>query len=889
MVNYVENPEKCQVPSWPAGLLRALIRTVSARGAMLLKVLSRDVCAFRSGGVLSGPVPTITHSSIIALIAGLAASSHAFGQAVPEPPKADPAAERAPEVPPSQGVPELEAFEGRLVRKIELRQPLPPTKEDPKKVSFAPLDATLTQLVRNQLRLIEGAAYQQSLVSEDMSRVNRLGRFKDVSNRVDLMSDGSVVLTYTLLPQQIVTDVQPSGNTQFGDDDIRKAVEVFIGAPVDRFQLDRGCRRIEEIYREKGFYLAQVSVDEQVLSETGIVIFKIREGEKVKVTSIVFDGNNSFSNGLLKNQIETSEAWLLSKGKLEDVQLDQDAATLTKFYKNRGYLEARVGHRTIPSPNGKEAQVVFIVEEGMVYTMRDLRVQHASPDARSEDFIPEFTEAQLLALMPLKPGDIYSEQRLEGSIQAIEAAYGKLGYTDVYVQKRELRIPGSQQVDMLLMVNEGAPYRTGTVEVQGNVLTKKDVILRQIQVRPERPLDRSALEESKRRLEDLNIFAPRSVKITPQDPDPVNPDYRDVLVEIDETNTGSFEFGAALGSDSGVIARFGVTQRNFDIFDTPESWNEFWSGRAFRGAGQVFRINIAPGTRYQSYSLSLTDPYFMESDYSLSTAVYLDNADYSEYNETRFGVKASVGRRFGKRWMVSLPTRIEGIKLEDIPVDGPKDAYDVADQKFLTGIGLAARRSSLDSPFVPTQGSVFEAGIEQIGAAGGDFTFTSLRAEHRIYIPLSEDYLSRRTTLSLTTKMAYITGGNSSVPLYERLYMGGQSMRGFAFRTVSPKGIRNDNGEQGTSPVGGTFSFFFGPELRVPLYEDLLSGVAFIDTGTVTDGIGFSPYRVSVGVGLRVSIRQLSPAPLAFDFGFPIKKGPGDKKRLFTFNIDVPF
>ena len=285
----------------------------------------------------------------------------------------------------------------------------------------------------------------------------------------------------------------------------------------------------------------------------------------------------------------------------------------------------------------------------------------------------------------------------------------------------------------------------------------------------------------------------------------------------------------------------------------------------------------------------MTDPYFRESDYSLSTAVYLDNADYSEYNETRFGAKASIGRRFGKRWTVSVPARIEGIKLEDIPVDGPRDAYDVADQKFLSGVGLSARRSSLDSPYVPTQGSVFEAGVEQIGAAGGDFTYTSFRAEHRIYIPLSEDYLSRRTTLSLTTKAAYITGGNSSVPLYERLYMGGQSMRGFAFRSVSPKGIRNDNGQQGTSPVGGTFSFFFGPELRVPLYEDLLSGVAFIDTGTVTDGIGFSPYRVSVGLGLRINIRQLSPAPLAFDFGFPIKKGPGDRKRLFTFNIDVPF
>ena len=33
----------------------------------------------------------------------------------------------------------------------------------------------------------------------------------------------------------------------------------------------------------------------------------------------------------------------------------------------------------------------------------------------------------------------------------------------------------------------------------------------------------------------------------------------------------------------------------------------------------------------------------------------------------------------------------------------------------------------------------------------------------------------------------------------------------------------------------------------------------------------------------------LSPAPLAFDFGFPIVKEDDDEERLFTFTIDLPF
>ena len=65
--------------------------------------------------------------------------------------------------------------------------------------------------------------------------------------------------------------------------------------------------------------------------------------------------------------------------------------------------------------------------------------------------------------------------------------------------------------------------------------------------------------------------------------------------------------------------------------------------------------------------------------------------------------------------------------------------------------------------------------------------------------------------------------------------------------------------------------------------------VFFVDTGTVLFEPGFDDYRISIGTGLRVNIPMLSGAPLAFDFGFPIKKDPQDQTRLFTFSVDVPF
>jgi outer membrane protein insertion porin family len=826
----------------------------------------------------------------------------------PAPPKGP--AERPEEARPSAApIPELEIFEGRVVRAIILRQPVlqpkakvEPSTPDPESVqpakkpepapaaagaTYKPLPGALAQLALNQIRTAEGGPYSQRVVSEDMTRLNRLGRFKGIENAVELLSDGSVNLIFTLTPQQVVADVQPAGNTVISDEDIRDRVEVLIGSPVDRFALDRGCRRIEEMYREKGYYLAKVSVDEKQLDETGTVVFVISEGQQLKVSKIAFDGNKSFAPGLLKNELQTTEAWLLNRGKLDDQILEDDVATLTKFYKDRGYLEVRVASRVTPSQDGKEAIVTFVIDEGAIYTLRSLKIDPGTGEGASG--LGRFTEAQLLALTSIKPGDIYSDLELKRSIEAVEAAYGALGYTDVKVDKRELRVPESNQVDLLLFIREGRAYRTGLVEVQGNDLTQKSVILRHLQVKPERPLDASAIKDSKQRLEDINLFAPAKVRITPQPARSDEPDVRDVLVEVEETNTGSFEFGAAVSSDAGLFGRFGITQRNFDLYDTPDSWSEFWSGRAFRGAGQTFSILLSPGTRYQNYAVSLFEPSVFDSDYSASASVYLSTSDYQEYNEARFGAKAALGRRFGKRWNLSMPLRVEGVKLNDIEPDAPTDVFKVKDQKFITGLGLNATRQSLDDIYRPTEGSTVNLGVEQVGAAGGDFTFTAVRAEHKIFFPIGEDYLGRRTVVSLTSRANYLTGGADSVPIYERIFLGGQSFRGFKFRSVSPKGIRNDNNQPGAGPVGGTWMFFFSPQLQYPIYERLLDGVAFIDSGTVNDGFKMSDYRISVGFGFRVYIRQLTPAPLAFDFGIPIRKGPGDEKRLFNFSVDVPF
>ena len=82
---------------------------------------------------------------------------------------------------------------------------------------------------------------------------------------------------------------------------------------------------------------------------------------------------------------------------------------------------------------------------------------------------------------------------------------------------------------------------------------------------------------------------------------------------------------------------------------------------------------------------------------------------------------------------------------------------------------------------------------------------------------------------------------------------------------------------------------FLGAQYEVPLISDALTGVVFLDSGTVVNDVGFEDYRVSVGVGVRIYISAFGPVPIAFDFGFPLKEEDGDETEVFSFSAELPF
>ncbi len=775
--------------------------------------------------------------------------------------------------------PDLEPYEGRPIRRVVLQvageQGSPP-------VALSEADEALA---RNQLRLREGAPFSARAVSQDLSRLNRLGRFRQLQATVQPLDSGAVDLVYTVQLQPVIAAVQTVGNKLISDEALAPLVDMLVGTPTDPAQLDRACRRIEDMYRDRGYFNARVTVDEKELASSGTALFNVREGERTRVAEIRFDGATSISARELKSKLKTKEAWLLERGPVEPETIADDAATIGSIYRDRGFLDVRVDRTITASPNGKEAIVTFIVEEGRMYTMRDLRLSIA------DDAPPVLTPEQMMGLIRIKPGDTYSERMLKDSEKAIKSALGQMGYADADVVRRDLRVPGEPLVDVALLVRQGKPYKTGLIEVRGNTNTRDDVVRRAITLRPDRPLDTTQLEESERRLRVARIFAdpgPESPgpRLAVQPEDPMNPGYRDVIAEVQETNTGSFQFGAGLSSDAGVIGQFIVTQRNFDIHDYPDTFGDFFTGQAFRGGGQTASLAILPGTLQQTFAASLSDPYLGGTDFNGAVRAELRRRQYTKYDELRYGASFTVGRRFGSLWTVKAPVKVESVRLSSIDSDAPTDFFDVEDPRTLLSAGVSLQRSSVDDPAFPSKGSNAEFSIIQYG---GDDTFTRVTAEYSRYFKLDEDVTGLKTSLQLTGKVGYVPQDMSSVPFYERFYLGGQTFRGFGFRGIGPVGVRHDTGVLGDEQIGGKFQFFLGAEVRKPLYTELVSGVLFIDTGTIDDDVKFDHYRASAGFGLRLYVKQVSPVPLAFDFGIPLLKQSTDTTRLFTFSLDVPF
>ena len=125
-------------------------------------------------------------------------------------------------------------------------------------------------------------------------------------------------------------------------------------------------------------------------------------------------------------------------------------------------------------------------------------------------------------------------------------------------------------------------------------------------------------------------------------------------------------------------------------------------------------------------------------------------------------------------------------------------------------------------------------------------------------------------------------GTDATVPIYDRLYLGGANdLRGFDFRDVGPK-------DENDEPIGGNTLARFTIEVTVPIIPRV-RGAVFYDMGFVNAGsydFGFSHLANDVGIGLRL---DLPVGPLKIDYGIPILKDNNSGGGKVQFSVGYQF
>jgi outer membrane protein assembly factor BamA len=445
-----------------------------------------------------------------------------------------------------------------------------------------------------------------------------------------------------------------------------------------------------------------------------------------------------------------------------------------------------------------------------------------------------------------------------------------------------------------LVIHAGPKIRLGRLRFFGNKWTKDNVLRRQFRrgALPGDYLDIEALEGGRNRLLGLRYFSVvrfgdgRGGYGLVRDPGAPE-DVRDVEVEIEETDTRQFQIGAGVSTDGGAFAQLSVTWRNFDIRKPPDKFGDIFSDEAFRGAGQSFTISLRPGSTFSSFTLAFSDPAVRDSRYSLSTSLARRLALYEDYDQISDEASVRVGRFLDRDfvWNLSFKWAIGQVILEDPEPDAPQNAIDQQGANTLHRIGFTLVRTKRREVDAFLNGHVSTFDCEFLGGfLGGHWDVIKLSFEHRAgwRVFQLEDGGWNRILLRFRTDWATPFGDSHHVPIFERYFLGGRSLRGFAFREVGPR----DNGR----PTGGDFLVSLALEYTYPITSREDSGfgldlVFFLDQGTIASEIGSltgDDWRISAGFGLAIGFGGPAQPPLIIDFGWPIRDRATDERQVLS-------
>jgi outer membrane protein insertion porin family len=713
-----------------------------------------------------------------------------------------------------------------------------------------------------------GEVFDPDTASEDAKRIAELSGVEYAYYNT-VVVDEKIRLTFVVVERNVIRAINFVGNRKYKSKKLRKKLDFRVGDFFDVIEAEGAVNTLVEFYHEKGFAFVRVSLDE----ENGRLTYTIVEGPRVKIESVKFSGNKKLKTKKLKSGVKTKKRkFIFWRKYYVEETLAKDVAKLQNVYYERGFLDAGVKAEREFDEDKSKVRVTFAINEGPVYTVGRVTIV-------GNEYLDE---SKLRTELKLEHGQVYSERKASSGAKRLLKLYRESGFIDSQVKDSATFI-SENTVNVEFEVAEGERSKIGRIDITGNEETQDKVVRRILDEYDFSPGNwynaDIARGDGSGYLEKLirRTAYTGAATITPVGE---KPGWRDAQVSVTEGQTGMVMLGAGVASDSGVIGQLVFEQRNFDISDKPESFYEFITGNAFKGAGQNLRVSMMPGTEVSEYSVSFTEPYLQNKPVSLDVVGSSWERWRESHDEQRMKAYVGLEKRYKNRWRRSIGFRAENVDVTDLDNDAPQEIIDVSGENTLLGVRFGVSRDLTDDRFNPSRGYNFNASYEQVG---GDHTFGILRGIHRRYKTLYEDLAERKTILATKLLAAMVIG---DAPPFEKFYAGGSGtygMRGFDYRGISPRGLQRGVARpERKDPIGSDWVFLANAEVTVPLVSNEFAALFFVDSGAVDEG----GYRIGAGVGIQILLPQwFGPVPMRFELAVPLMRDGDDDTQVFSFSV----
>ncbi|HLO26829.1 MAG TPA: outer membrane protein assembly factor BamA, partial [Geobacteraceae bacterium] len=616
-----------------------------------------------------------------------------------------------------------------------------------------------TSVILNAVKLRAGDSVVLDKVDTDLRAIYKLGYFQDVKAETE-KTDGGVVLTYAVAEKPVVREVKLEGNKEISAEKIREAFDLKPNAIFSVTDLNVGIKKIKKLYTDQGYYLAEVNAVTDKRRDGDVKItLKISEGEKILIKTIKFEGNRAFSARKLKGAMETGEKWFLSwitdAGTYKEEVLKNDVALIGELYYNKGYVNVKVGEPKVELLPDKSGLVVTIgITEGDQFRTGII------------DFKGDLLESKdiLAGKVKLKTGEVFSRAVLRGDIGTLTDLYADKGYAFTNVTPLSAVDFEKKTVNITFEFEKGEKVYIDRINISGNTKTRDKVIRREMKLAEGDLYSATALKNSKQNLMNLGFFEQANVAIAKGSAE----NQQNINIEVKEKATGTFSVGAGYSSLDGIVGQGSVQQANF------------------LGLGLKATLAASLGGKTQTYNIGLTDPYFMDTRWTIGGDVYRTQRDYTDYTLRSTGGDVKAGYPLTDTLSTFWIYKYEDRKISNISVAlAAEMAQGLVSVPATNGVTSSITGSltsnTTDYRLDPSRGMVNSVSTEYAGI-GGTNRFVRSIGSSKVFFPFKWG-----TVFSLRGEIGYIQGLGMDVPIDEKFYLGGiNTIRGYSSRTVSP-------------------------------------------------------------------------------------------------------